>query len=281
MRAAADHLPELARSLRIRVVYTDLDGTLLGPGGSLFADAERRPTTRAAQAVAALHRGGIELVPVSGRTREQVFEVARMLGCDSFIAELGGITARDGEVTRARGAYRGPGTPVEAMRRGGAAALLMEAFRGRIEPHAPWAWAPRECTLLLRGHVEVAEARSLLERAGYGWLDLVDNGVIARRFPGLEVEEVHAYHLLPSGVDKAAAVSIDVAARGLEADGCIAVGDSPSDAALAPWVSAVFVVANGARAVEDAADNVFVTDGAFGDGFAEVVEGLVPGPGAA
>lgn len=277
MRRAGAHLPGLAASLHPRVVYTDLDGTLFGPGGSLYATPEGGITDAASDAVAALHRAGTALVPVSGRTEAQVREVARILGADGFIAELGGITARGDRVAHEYGAYRGPGTPNEQMARSGAAAFLLDAFAGRIEPHAPWAHVDREVTMLFRGHLDLEAARSLLAEAGYRWLDLHDNGIIRRSFPGLDVAEVHAYHLVPEGVTKASAVAADVAARRLARSDAVAVGDSASDADVSPHVGAVFIVANGedALAGADVAENVYLTDAPNGDGFAEVVRGLL------
>lgn len=286
MRLAAEHLPELARQVDLRVVYADLDGTLLGPGGSLFAAPDGRVTMRAAEAVAALHRAGVALVPISGRTAQLVREAARLLGCPSYIAELGGLTSFDGEIVHDYGAFRGSSTPFEAMARSGAAALLLEAFAGRFEPHAPWAHLDREASMLFRGKVDLDEAGELLKRSGFDWLSLQDNGIIPRhmpgsgkeRFPGLDVDEVHAYHLVPRGVSKAAAAAADLARRGLGPNAAVGVGDSPADAELAHHVAAVFVVANGRRAVEAGRawpDNVYVTDAPYGDGFAEVVFALL------
>ena len=192
MRRAADHLPHLAR--RPRALYTDLDGTLLGPGASLFAAPSGGVTSRAAEAVAALHAARIDLIPVSGRTESQVREAARLLGAAGFIAEMGGVTSFRGEVEWTHGAHRGRGTPVEGMLRSGAAGLLLESYRGRLEPHAPWAHAARRCTFLLRGLVDPGEAMDTLEGSGYAWLALQDNGVIPGAYPGLSVPEVHAYH---------------------------------------------------------------------------------------
>lgn len=259
---------------RPRIVYTDLDGTLLGPGASLFAGPTGGVTGRAAEALAVLHREKILLVPVSGRTEAQVREAARLLGADGYIAEFGGITVRGEEFTRTYGEYRGRETPYRAMVRSGAAALLLQAEAGRLEPHAPWAHQGRECTMLFRGLLDPDDANRLLARSGLRWLALHDNGVIRRSFPSLDVPEVHAYHLVPRGVDKASAVAADLAARGLQSREAVAVGDSASDAALAPHVAAVFLVANHAE-VPVSADNVFVTDGAHGEGFAEAVFGLL------
>jgi phosphoglycolate phosphatase len=278
VKRLSDHLSELRRRLRIRAVYTDLDGTLFGPGSSFFSDADGRVTTRPAEAVAALHRASVSLIPISGRTRLQVREVARILGARDFVAELGGLVSLDGEseVLRSVVTSGAAGTPVEAMARSGAAGLLLDRFDGRLEPHAPWAHEPREVTMLFRGQVDLEEARRLLEETGQGWLDLRDNGVIRRRFPGLDVEEVHAYHLLPRGVTKAAAVSEHARRRELPPESCLVIGDSEADAETAPRVGAVCIVANGASSVEEhAGDEVYVTDGAYGDGFAEAVEGFL------
>jgi hypothetical protein len=249
----------LTRDLRVRTVYADLDGTLFGPGGSLFSHPDG-PTGEPAAAVAALARAGIEVVPVSGRTVEQTREVARVLGSPGFVAELGGVIVdrREGveTVVRLTGAFGGPGSPADAIHRTGAAGLLLEAFHGRLEPHLPWSHLQRDVSILLRGNVPVDEARSVLARAGFGWLDVVDNGIIpggVERFPSLDLapgQPVRAYHLVPNGVSKRSAVAADRRRRGVVREACIAVGDSASDADVAPEVGAVFLVANGAKAVE-------------------------------
>jgi hydroxymethylpyrimidine pyrophosphatase-like HAD family hydrolase len=260
---------------RLRIVYTDLDGTLLGPGGSLFASPGGGVTGLAGQALEALHRARVAVVPTSGRAEATVREAARVLGADGYVAELGGITVRDGEAVRHLGAHRGTDTPYEAMIRSGAAGLLLDAYPGRIELHAPWSLI-RECSMLFRGLVDVGQAGEMLAGAGYRWLTLEDNGIVRRRFPELDVDEVHVYHLVPRGVSKAAAVAVDLAARGLGPTEAIAVGDAPTDVALASRVGAVFIVANGAYAVgPEAPRNVYVTESANGEGFAEAVQGIL------
>jgi hydroxymethylpyrimidine pyrophosphatase-like HAD family hydrolase len=259
------------------VVYTDLDGTLLGPGASLFASAEGGVTLQAAEAVAALREAAVDLVPISGRTEAQVREVARLIGAPGYVAELGGIVRAGDRTYRDHGPAPGPGTPVQAMARSGAAGLLLETFAGRLEPHAPWAFEGRECTMLFRGHVPLEGARSTLERAGLHWLDLHDNGVIRRSFPQLEVKEVHAYHLAPRGVDKASGVRQHGEALGIGRERRAAVGDSPSDAAVAGEVAAVYLVAQSAPGLETSAlpANVRLTEASYGDGFAEAVRTLL------
>ncbi|MBA2529358.1 MAG: HAD hydrolase family protein, partial [Euzebyales bacterium] len=63
-----------------RVVYTDLDGTLLGPGGSLLTGPDGRPSARAATALVRAAEAGLTVVPVSGRRRQQLVNDARLLG---------------------------------------------------------------------------------------------------------------------------------------------------------------------------------------------------------
>ena len=67
----------------LKALYADLDGTLAGPGGSLYATADG-PSSRGAEALAALHRASVLLVLVSGRTRSQVREAARLVGARSL-----------------------------------------------------------------------------------------------------------------------------------------------------------------------------------------------------
>ena len=72
-----------------RIVYTDLDGTMVGPRGSFWHTADRELTAHPATALLELHRAGVPLVLVSGRTFEQVVEAARIFAADGAIAELG------------------------------------------------------------------------------------------------------------------------------------------------------------------------------------------------
>src|SRR5204863_8834312 len=81
---------------RIRALYADLDGTLLGPGGSLFLTPDGL-TDAGAEALTSLHRAGVTLVLVSGRTREQMREAGRILQARASIAELGALLIERGE----------------------------------------------------------------------------------------------------------------------------------------------------------------------------------------
>jgi hydroxymethylpyrimidine pyrophosphatase-like HAD family hydrolase len=226
------------------------------------------------------------IVLVSGRTRDQTREAARMVGADAYVAELGGFVVLRSdqgaeEVLSNLGAFegvRGGATPFDAMARSGAGAFLLERYGGRLEPHTPWAFQDREATMLFRGLLDPAEATASLDEAGYRWLELLDNGTIRRTYWSLDVPEVRAYHLVPKGVNKATAVRMHRERRGLLVEETASVGDSLSDLAMAAEVRAAFVVANGVAAIGDAADglhNVYATPSAAGDGFAEAVEALL------
>jgi hypothetical protein len=53
----------------LKALHTDLDGMMVGPHGNSFAAADRTPTLTPARALLELHRAGVALVLVSGRTR--------------------------------------------------------------------------------------------------------------------------------------------------------------------------------------------------------------------
>ncbi|HNG57984.1 MAG TPA: HAD hydrolase family protein, partial [Solirubrobacterales bacterium] len=75
--------------MSLRCVYTDLDGTLLGAGASLFTDEEGNFSMAQARALEAASRAGVEVVIMSGRRRAQVHEDARIIGQNSFIFDAG------------------------------------------------------------------------------------------------------------------------------------------------------------------------------------------------
>ncbi|MFL6180831.1 MAG: HAD family phosphatase, partial [Actinomycetes bacterium] len=75
---------------RTRILYSDLDGTMVGRGGSFFRGRDFESTTlEPAEALVALHEAGVALSLVSGRTRAQLQEATRIFGADGFIAEMG------------------------------------------------------------------------------------------------------------------------------------------------------------------------------------------------
>jgi phosphoglycolate phosphatase len=263
--------------LSLRCVYTDLDGTLLGRGSSLFRDAEGAFSLAQARGLEACERAGAEVVVMSGRREPQVHECARLMGQSSYIYEAGCAFAIDGETTLMTGeTVPGEnGTIYEQIERRGIPKLLFAHFEERLEYHAPW-HTGRVLSHLFRGKVDVEEANRLLEAEGHGDLRLLDNGAIGREMAAVD-GPTHAYHLVPRAVSKAGAVAAHARARGYDPAECIGVGDSVEDLEVAAAVGRFFVVANGPerdpglRAALSAWDNVTVTEGAMGDGFYEAV----------
>ena len=230
----------------VRCVYTDLDGTLLGRGASLFRTAEGAFTLLAARALEACHRAGVEVVLKSGRRRTQVMEDARLLGQSAYIFEMGSGLVIDGELTFLTGEWQPEeGHSVHAqIARSGAPELLLAAHPGLLEPHAPW-HLDREVSHLFRGLVDERGANELLADAGHAGLRLVDNGTIGRAETSLELPGTpRAYHLIPAGTSKATAVARHMLARGYAREECVAVGDSVEDVGVAGVVGRFFLVAN-------------------------------------
>jgi hydroxymethylpyrimidine pyrophosphatase-like HAD family hydrolase len=262
--------------MSLRCVYTDLDGTLLGRGGSVLRDHEGGFSLLQARALEACHRAGVEVVIKSGRREAQVAEDARLIGQTSYIFEAGCAMSIDGERTLLTGGLvPDDGTTVaEAIRQAGVPELLFERFGGRLEYHSPW-HTGRELSLLFRGLVDVEEANELLWSSGHEHLRLLDNGAIGRPMPGLEI--THAYHLVPRESSKAAAVAAHRRARDYAAEQCIAIGDSIEDLAVAAVVGRFFAVANGPerdpglREAIAAVPNATVTEGRMGEGVYEAI----------
>lgn len=248
----------------IRCVYTDLDGTLLGHGASLFRTAEGDFTLLAARALEACHRAGVEVVIKSGRRRAQVMEDARLLGQSSYIFEVGAGMVIDGEATFLSGEFapREGESVHQQIAATGAPELILRAYEGRLEYHAPF-HLEREVSHVFRGSVDAREANELLGAEGHAALRLVDNGEIE---PG-----THTFHLIPADVSKARAVAAHMRARGYAREECVAVGDSREDLEVAGAVGRVFLVANAVAGDTSGFPNVERTEAAMSEGFYEAI----------
>ncbi|HWE59598.1 MAG TPA: HAD-IIB family hydrolase [Solirubrobacteraceae bacterium] len=270
----------------LHAVYVDLDGTLLGPRGSLFRATDGSFTMEGARVLQACDRAGVEVVIYTGRAELGVDDLMRLLNQRSYIFELGCGIVIDGEKEWLTGELvpsEERGTIFQQIEATGAPLLLLEAFAGRLEYHTPWSIG-REVSHVFRGHVPADEASKVLKEAGLDWLRLVDNGVISghgdpSHAPGwtIDVERVHCYHLIPSPASKARGVARHMQNRGYLADEVIACGDSREDMEAAAVVSTFWLMAN---ALEQdptlAADiagygNVRVTTAGHGAGVYEAV----------
>src|SRR5215212_8698865 len=256
---------------------------MVGPRGSFWHTAGRELTADPAGALLALHRAGIPLVLVSGRTQEQVVEAARIFAADGAIAELGATIVWDA----GRGTHRLSGalpaeyagrTPMDVMAELGVVEQLIAEHPGRLEWHAPW-HTTHTADALLRGRVDPVAVDAWLAERGAGWLTLKDNGalpVTTRMTLDPDPLPPRVYHLMPRGISKGTAIAWDLERRGLSPDDAVAIGDSVSDLEMAPAVGRLWITANGA-AVDGMADllaavpNATATDAPMGEGWAQAV----------
>jgi hydroxymethylpyrimidine pyrophosphatase-like HAD family hydrolase len=260
-------------------VYSDLDGTMLGPFGCFFRGPDATPSLEPAKALTDLLTADVALVLVSGRTQQQLLDACHVFGADGFVGELGAVLGHDHgrEVSVLRGdmpaVYDGP--PVEVLEREGVVEALFDRYQGQLEFHAPW-HAGHVADLMLRGQLDPVETEAWLAGLGFGWLRVHDNGVLAhRRMDGVS-GPVHVYHVMPGGLSKGGGVAADLARRGLARRDAIAIGDSRSDLSMAPHVAQFFLVANGAASptTKEAAaahDNVTICAEANGHGWVEAI----------
>lgn len=263
----------------MRCAYIDLDGTLVGRGGSLLHDGDGAFSLLGVRALEACARAGAEVVLMSGRRKAQVFEDARLIGQRSYIFESGSCLVLDGEEQWLTGELMpGPdGTIHDQIEASGAPALLLATYAGRLEYHDPW-HHNREVSHLFRGLVDAFEADELLAANGHGALRLVDNGSVHGRSADLAgLPQVRAYHLVPRGASKVAGVARHMRARGYAPEEAIAIGDSREDMATAEHVGAFWFVANAVQRdpslqeVIAGRPNVNVAEASYGAGVYEAV----------
>ncbi len=261
----------------VQIVYSDLDGTMVGPWGCFFRAHDRTPDLTAARALVDLLAAGRTLVLVSGRTRPQLAEAARIFGADGFVGELGAVLgwnrAMDVEILRGDMPEHFAGTLVEVLHDEGLVGELLGRYAGRLDYHSPW-HADHTSDVMLRGAVDPSEVEEWLRAQGFGWVRLHDNG----RLPPYDARapEQHVYHLMADGLSKGGGVAADLARRGLVPGQAIAIGDSLSDLSMAPHVRRFFLTANGlhspaAAAAVAATPNATVCAGEVGAGWAEAV----------
>jgi phosphoglycolate phosphatase-like HAD superfamily hydrolase len=260
----------------LRCVYVDLDGTLVGRGGSLLHDAEGNVSLMGARALEAAHRAGVEIVPISGRRRDTVREPARAMGATSFGFEIGGGLHVDGEDYWQTGELQpqGGSSVFDLIVQRGVIDLLTHAFPGRIELHSPW-HTGREVSVLFRGDLDTGAAQRLLDEHGSADLRLIDNGFVGglprggtSSGPGApdlvttlddDVEAPRSYHLAPESVSKAAAAARHRRIRGYAMEETISIGDSAEDVGMAA-VTGAFWLVGGAHVQRDPAVQLAVSE---------------------
>lgn len=277
-----EHIRELCKDLK--VIYSDVDGTVVGPEGSFFLNAEKKVTLHPARAIVKIIENEIDLVLVSGRSRHQLGADARILGFKNYISELGCLIVHDlgKKIFTLTEEMKADNSLYCKITNSGAPELLLLKYKGFFEYHTPWSEG-RECTHVFRGYINTEEAINFLKKEGYDDLTIIDNGIIHRRGTlDAGIEEIHAYHLLPEAAGKEKGIKKDIGIRGFSKKNAIAIGDALCDVTMADEVAALFLVQNAltehspevACSIENY-NNVFITTNKMGNGFAEIIYTLL------
>jgi phosphoglycolate phosphatase (TIGR01487 family) len=234
-------VPELAR--QVRLVMTDVDGTLTQGGDSL--------SSAVLEAIRRLEKGGIMVGLVSGRMLPRLESMASGLGVSGpIIAENGGVAKlKAGSELVDLGYSREPA--IKALER------LKRLFPNAIEERADNQY--RLVDVVFRSHgVQVEELTRHLEDA-----ELLDSGYIL--------------HLMQKGVSKGGTLVRLLAEIGdgdLSPEEVLVLGDSSTDLSLFQLFPHSVLIINPRLAPEqrqelqEAAE--YASDLTFGEGFAEV-----------
>ena len=260
---------------RVRLVATDLDGTLVHSDGSI--------TPRTRDALLAAEAAGISVVFVTGRPLRWAEEVFDHVGGHGLAIVSNGalvwdVAGNDVRTTRTidpvvglevcaliRAAVPGTHFAVRAARRHRSRARLPRAQRdprrraargGRGDLRRPGAEAARAA----RG----VPAQVFWDRAEA----VVGDRVVVTWSSASAMLEMSA-----AGVTKATTLALLCAERGISPDEVLALGDMPNDIALLEWAGTSYAMGNAHHTVQAVADHVAPTNDE--DGVARVIEGLL------
>jgi Cof subfamily protein (haloacid dehalogenase superfamily) len=267
----------------IRLVASDLDGTLLRPDGTV--------SERTRDAVAAARRAGLTLVLVTGRPPRSLAPVAAQIGLGGIAICANGAVVWDLDAgtmldTRPLAAELAAGL-VRGLRRAIPGALFAVELERGFGREAGWADGADGAVLPAPEALE-ADALELITGPVVKLLlrhPTMSHTEVARRareavgeeavvtWAGTRIVEISA-----AGVTKAWALERLCDRLGVAREEVVAVGDMENDLAMLAWAGHAVVVANAQQNVLDAADEVTASN--LDDGVAQVIERLVAERGA-
>lgn len=279
-----DYKDKIKKDLKdLKVIYTDLDGTLFNDQGCIIKDCEGNFYFEVVKLFESIAKKNWDIVLVSGRNKLQLRYNSMLVGVKNYITELGSELVHNlGEkvyVTFDNEKYNYEITKcgkdlVNIIK------ILKEVFPNKIDSNLDWS-IDRTFNALFFGDVDLEKANKILKDAGYGALVLVDNGFSKLVKLNLDVENMRIYNLMPRGVDKSSAIKLDKELRNFKDSNCIALGDSIEDLKMAPVVKYFFLMRDAIERDGDILnslcnfDNVFVTKHRMNRGWAEVMKYLV------
>jgi phosphoglycolate phosphatase (TIGR01487 family) len=226
----------------LRVLLTDIDGTITGP--------DRRIDTGSILAIRSLIGSGIDVVLASGNTACFMDALSRMIGTNgTFIAENGGaFRIGFGSPLTING---DPAAPCTAL------AAVQEHFRANgteLELYSPdYRYADRAFART----VPVDEVREILKEHP---VQVIDTG--------------YAIHLQSRGVNKGTALIALARNMDLNPADFLAIGDSLNDLQMLRTAGVAVTLANGHPELKSVAQ--YVTGKEYGEGFVEAVEKYFP-----
>jgi HAD superfamily hydrolase (TIGR01484 family) len=278
-----DFKEEIISSIgEIKVVYSDLDGTLLNKKGCLIVDDDGIYYFEVVEQLKNLSSRNIDVVLVSGRSRLQLRYNAQMMNLKNYIAEHGSEVVYDLErevhttydKSSLKYDFASLGPDLDAV-----SDLLKKTFPMQIDCKKEWNRC-RSTTVLFLGEVDLEEANRLLEKNGYGDSVIANNGPTALFSTNLNVNKLYLYNLIPKGIDKSTGVKLDKKIRHFSKENCIALGDSIEDLKMADEVSYFFLMDNNLQEEKDVLEvlpkyeNVYITGKSMNRGWAEVISYL-------
>ncbi|MDD3818573.1 MAG: HAD-IIB family hydrolase [Actinomycetota bacterium] len=274
---------EIKQNLKeLKVIYTDLDGTLFNHKGCVIKDHRDDYYFDALELLPAIADKNLDVVLVSGRNKFQLKYSAQIIGLKNYISELGAeLVYNLGEEVYVTFDHNSAkydltygGKDLKKI-----IEILKENFPRKIEGKMEWS-RYRSYNALLFGEIDLPKANEILKAEGYKGLTLVDNGLSSLEKLDLDIERLHIYNLMPSGVNKSNGIKLDKKIRNFDVNNCIALGDSMEDLKMAFEVKYLFLMRN-ALEHEDLSgelnkyDNVYITEGFMNRGWTEVIEYLL------
>ena len=251
----------------VRLVATDLDGTLLSPAGVV--------TSRTAEAVRAARRSGLHVIPCTGRPAKSVWHLAdhaRLgpLGVCSNGAALVDLARR--EVLEVDAFTDRDAVEVVAVVRSSEPSVRLAfdddlAFtheRGFFERRPDWdetLVAVDDLTAAFDGRVTQLIAR----RPGLSAAQLIDRlrPVLAERVT-LTTSGLDWVDLCLPLVSKAARLAVVCERLGIAPAEVVAIGDNHNDLSMMAWAGTAMAVANAVDEVRAVADRVLPSNAEHG-----------------
>jgi Cof subfamily protein (haloacid dehalogenase superfamily) len=265
---------------RVRMVATDMDGTLLDPSGGV--------SERTAAAVAAARKAGVHVIPVTGRPPQALWDLALTAGLGPLGVCANGAAIVDLEEQTVIEVERMPGS---------VAAGLVDLVRTAV-PGIKMAADGLDGFSYEAGFFEMAVdwQEELVEVDDIG--GVIDGGCIKliARSSGISVTSLigllaaaigEVGHVTSSGLDwvdigppgvsKAASVLRVCERLGIAASDVLAIGDNHNDIPLLSWAPYAMAPANAIPEVVAVAHRVLPANA--DDGVATLLEELVAGRG--